>query len=916
MHNELINDPEFELAQSGKIAILSGLTRAMTAFAVLQNVTHKRTMEYIKTTVMWKGLVVEEEKNEQSLIQYHQHSEDGDEHAPDVIHELEEILGADGRQSTKGEEYQDLNGSALSLATQSFQDPAFRYPMYEITTSTRRTTIRTTRIRPIDPTKDEHHQPKAKYIIVRSDEDDAESFMAIIDEQQDSEKTLPGAWIKHTMDQQDEDPDSQKYSSQDRRSFAPFKTPTKGIKIMLSAVSKKLSRKKVERQVKYERDVIGRSAHHGSMETLDLSSGEEDDDENAEPITMVTSTSTTLRSTSAEIGREAKPLPPGPPPQPSASSSSLTTTPTSSIPAARVSSTPPSPPSPQAATKAFPERAVKRKSSWSRLKLKGARKKSVSNIFQKGIESSRKKSSASPPTPPVPSIYLQHPASPSSSSSNFRNRSNSITSVSSISRTLTTTTYTQRPQASPSNTAPSSRPTKIERHSKSLVRSPSLPNTRKKRKARSPLEREPNPRNFPRRHIINNIAHFMRYASAAYGESFMRILGIGDIPSVLPNSHHPNHHAFAHHTGVSVDDILLSSYTDRSPLTSVQHPQLHALVHYVTVDHTAQAVVLTCRGTLGLSDVLTDLTCDYAQVEIAGRKYTAHAGMLEAAQLLSRQKGRVYQAIVQGLEEHPSYGLVLCGHSLGAGVASLLSLLWSEERDSIAQVNDPVLMAALTRDPVPFVTSRDSGLPPGRPIHCYTYGPPCVMCLELSEYCGRGLVTSIVHGYDIVPCLSLGLLKDFKNVAVSLYNDSDVADDILKRIVGRYHRKNDKQAEKEQDDTDADDQWFWALIKTMRADMRADKLYPPSIVYLIESTPQLVQRTDTVLQGQSSATSKSQHKRAHMVKLSRCDDVAARFSEIVFARSMFMDHSPNMYENAIRHLCRGFFGQYGAYENI
>ncbi|KAI8639867.1 hypothetical protein BD408DRAFT_445622 [Parasitella parasitica] len=388
--------------------------------------------------------------------------------------------------------------------------------------------------------------------------------------------------------------------------------------------------------------------------------------------------------------------------------------------------------------------------------------------------------------------------------------------------------------------------------------------------------------------IIKNIAHYMKYASAAYGESFMRILGIGDIPTVLPSSHHhhPNHHAFAHHTGNSVEDILLSSYTDRSPL-HLHNPSIHALVHYVTVDHAAKAIVLTCRGTLGLSDILTDLSFDYTEFNLPTDKnsmFKAHSGMLDAAQLLAKEKGKVYQKIRQGLVKYPDYSLVMCGHSLGGGVASLLCVLWSQKMNGA----ELILKANTSKHCSKFVTSDQSGLPAGRPIHCYAYGPPGVMSLELSHYC-TGLVTSVVHGNDIVSSLSLGLLKDFKNVATSLYAEADVAEEIISRAVGILQKRKKEQEQPKdntQDEFNDDDQWFWAMIKTMRADMTAEKMYPPSTVYLIETIPHVRQQ--------------------HKVALSRCEDVQARFSEIVFSRTMFMDHSPLMYERAIKKLCRGY----------
>jgi hypothetical protein len=389
--------------------------------------------------------------------------------------------------------------------------------------------------------------------------------------------------------------------------------------------------------------------------------------------------------------------------------------------------------------------------------------------------------------------------------------------------------------------------------------------------------------NFPRHHIVNNINHFIRYASAAYGESFMRLLGIGDIPVELPNTHHhhPNHHVFAHHTGNSVEDILLSSYTDRSPL-HLHNPAIHALVHYVTVDHAAKAIVLTCRGTLGLSDVLTDLNCAYTEFELPDRcqktKFKAHNGMLSAAQLLAKEKGKVFQAIQKGLETYPEYGLVLCGHSLAGGTVSLLSVLWSERKEIASQNLLLPHHSVLPEKKATFVISKTSGLPPGRPIHCYAYGPPGPMDLELSSYCA-GLVTTVVHANDVVSSLSLGLLHDFKNVANSLYAERDVTDEIISKIVSRLGPAMTI--------SDEDDQWFFALIKTLRADMKSEKMYPPSTVYLVESIPQ----------------STGQDK----VILSRCDDVQSYFSEIKFSRTMFSDHSPLMYEQTISKLCKGYF---------
>lgn len=156
-----------------------------------------------------------------------------------------------------------------------------------------------------------------------------------------------------------------------------------------------------------------------------------------------------------------------------------------------------------------------------------------------------------------------------------------------------------------------------------------------------------------------------------------------------------------------------------------------------------------------------------------------------------------------------------------------------------------------------------------------------------------------------MPCLSLGVLRDFKNVAVTLSDEGSVAEEIVGRVVGIYQRRlrekygpallkgssaqpsikslqeaeandrpqititpaelaqghsrnyandpsyRDPTLDQEQtngakasneanghgtDDKEADEQkmlddWFLALIKTMRADMSNDKLYPAGRVY-------------------------------------------------------------------------------------
>ncbi|KAG0332380.1 hypothetical protein BG004_001290 [Podila humilis] len=576
--------------------------------------------------------------------------------------------------------------------------------------------------------------------------------------------------------------------------------------------------------------------------------------------------------------------------------------------------------------------------------------------------------------------------------------------------------------------------------------------------------KEPHPANFPRDHLVRNIQRFMRYASASYGHNFMRILGIGVIGDAVysPYGDHPNHHAFATHTSTPLDSILLSSFTDPGTKGSFQAPKMHSLVHYINLDHGAQCVVLTCRGTLGLSDVLTDLCAHYDDLTLpgmpepsrrkngtkskdAGSKYKVHAGMHASARLLAEATSTVFKTIKKALEDYPEYGLVLCGHSLGGGVAAILTLLWSiqkkefeawvEEEECSSDEDDteslfvgqgrarkPRKRVVYPEITTPFVTSPSSGLPVGRPIHCYAYGPPCVMSLPLSKYC-HGLMTTIVHQYDLVPTLSLGLLRDFKNVATTLHEEGQVVEDIVKRlIIGASSNKVNAERQAADDAKEAsatcsspsttsgssppppptpskdssktqparshtlpiyseydrwqlqeaeDQDWSWSLIKTMRADMSSDKLYPPTPVYLLESiATTIVPEGTSVFSGanaNAAATMASRSsvatassvpmtksfsatafsaagsaaatiasfrpsspfgrsatpvpeprkpnfmpeanvpKMAYKVSMRRFDHVEDRFGELQFARSMFTDHSPANYEDCVERLVRAVF---------
>ncbi|KAI8816773.1 uncharacterized protein EV422DRAFT_571526 [Fimicolochytrium jonesii] len=390
----------------------------------------------------------------------------------------------------------------------------------------------------------------------------------------------------------------------------------------------------------------------------------------------------------------------------------------------------------------------------------------------------------------------------------------------------------------------------------------------------------------PRQKLFEKITRYVRFASGAYGTNFLKILGIGRARDFLleHSTDHHNHQSFAFHTDVPVEHILTSSFRDP---TVLHPPSLIAPVHYLVVDAKTSAVVVSLRGTLGLSDLITDLTSSYsAYTTFDGHPGKVHSGMLASAEKIAR--GPVRKAVCEALIKHPGFSLVLTGHSLGGGVAALLALLWS--RKSLDNNGEHV-----------FVTSDSSGFPE-RQVHCFVYGSPAVMSLDLSNHY-KHLITSIIYRHDIVPCLSLGLLRDFRNVAVNLCQEQGMAERVIGNVLGVF--KKYPSATPPEEANHEDDLWYWALLKTLRADMCAEKLYPPGSVYWIDATtPAVTAASFSDLHGPPSpsaapaADSSKPPKKATALTVHEVDDVETAFSEFTFSRTMFLDHSPYSYERA------------------
>lgn len=410
---------------------------------------------------------------------------------------------------------------------------------------------------------------------------------------------------------------------------------------------------------------------------------------------------------------------------------------------------------------------------------------------------------------------------------------------------------------------------------------------------------------FPQAHVLRNITRYMRFSSASYGSAFLKFMGISkDMPLLRAwDSTHADVRHFVHHTESDTHSVLLASIvdpqggTDSSGSTGTGVP----LVHYISLDHDAKAVVLACRGTLGFEDVLADMTCDYDVLTWRGRGHKVHKGVhASARRLLYGGDRRVLLTLREALLEFPDYGLVLCGHSLGGAVTALLGVMLSEPNPTgtgfVTAINAPE--RTVGDDQSDGLLPVHSTLPPRRPIHVYAYGPPSTMSSSLRKRT-RGLITTIVHGNDIVPYLSLGVLHDFQAVALAFKNDQQQAKaEIRQRI---WHAFQTGVADKwygglpsvPSGDTS---KWGHSVLQGLRAGMTNRKLVPPGEVFTVE-TQRVLRRDAFLLPGEDHIG-----KPAQRIVLKYVKEVEERFKELRFGTSMLIDHNPARYEEALNKL--------------
>lgn len=215
--------------------------------------------------------------------------------------------------------------------------------------------------------------------------------------------------------------------------------------------------------------------------------------------------------------------------------------------------------------------------------------------------------------------------------------------------------------------------------------------------------------------ILQEAAYYMKYAFAAYGwmlfvyskktTGLFKLCcgrGFGLISSIVTRKHgvvpfanplqapYFNNEAILQATEIVHEGDLVD--------VRLEAEVPNVLPYYIAIDRVKKVVVVAIRGSLSMEDVIRDLLFEPADLDMwveekrvsgwdaplpelkpatASTRYAAHSGIFEAARATMadiQNTGFLASLLLGPQKQLPDYNLVVCGHSLGAGVAFLMSL--------------------------------------------------------------------------------------------------------------------------------------------------------------------------------------------------------------------------------------------------
>ncbi|TPX31248.1 hypothetical protein SmJEL517_g05384 [Synchytrium microbalum] len=167
------------------------------------------------------------------------------------------------------------------------------------------------------------------------------------------------------------------------------------------------------------------------------------------------------------------------------------------------------------------------------------------------------------------------------------------------------------------------------------------------------------------------------------------------------------------------------------PKTDKSHPDLLYISYHndiflspflVAVDRERRTLVIAIRGSMSISDIITDLVVESVPLPGMEDNTFTHGGMLSSAKRILNELQE--QGVLGTMKrDYGDYDLVVVGHSLGGGTASVLT--------------------HLLRSTTEFTEAK-----------CFVYSPPAVIASATTAAHFEGFCTTVVLGADVVSRLN------------------------------------------------------------------------------------------------------------------------------------------------------------------
>jgi pimeloyl-ACP methyl ester carboxylesterase len=287
--------------------------------------------------------------------------------------------------------------------------------------------------------------------------------------------------------------------------------------------------------------------------------------------------------------------------------------------------------------------------------------------------------------------------------------------------------------------------------------------------------------------------------------------------------------------------------------------QCNHLRHIVAIDHAHQAILLVIRGTFTISEVLVDVA-GFARPFCGGEAHSEMATMAERVWEVARPM------VLDLLQKYPQYELVLIGHSLGAGVASLLNILLHDNEQALLQRENQV-------------STRTN-------IRCFAYAcPPTFTPLDRIPE-AVAACSHYIHGQDVVPFLSVDNIRHLFHRIRAVEQHPMSLTERLKLIGSDWTLGASTIPE--------------SLIQDVRNAQRNRLEVKPGAPLLMIPAAQTVWMKETTLvsDGASASPSKNEDEYEFLV----CDSNSLAHTGIRLDTRMMSDHFPSRYEHAFHHL--------------